>query len=32
VQAAPEGGDPRHYEVELSSALSPVPGLPGVLR
>lgn len=32
VEAAPEGGDPRHYEVELSSALSPVPGLPGVLR
>ena len=32
VDAAPEDGDPRTYTIERSSALSPVPGLPGVLR
>ena len=30
--AATEGGKPRSYAIERSSALSPVPGLPGVLR
>ena len=32
VDAAPEDGNPRSYSIERSSALSPVPGLPGVLR
>ena len=32
VDAAPEDGAPRSYAIERSSALSPVPGLPGVLR
>lgn len=32
LQAAPEDGKPRGYEIERNSALSPVPGLPGVLR
>lgn len=32
VEAAAEGGDSRRYDIKLASALSPVPGLPGVLR
>ena len=32
VDAAPEDGNVRSYAIERSSALSPVPGLPGVLR
>ena len=32
VQAAPEDGKSRLYDIERDSALSPVPGLPGVLR
>jgi hypothetical protein len=33
VEAAPaDGGKPRGYGIDRSSALSPVPGLPGVLR
>ena len=32
VDAAPEDGGPHSYDIERSSALSPVPGLPGVLR
>ena len=32
VDAAPENGKPRTYKIERSSALTPVPGLPGVLR
>ena len=32
VDAAPEDGSVRSYAIERSSALSPVPGLPGVLR
>ena len=32
VDAAPENGSVRSYAIERSSALSPVPGLPGVLR
>ena len=32
VDAGPEDGGPRSYAIERSSALSPVPGLPGVLR
>lgn len=32
VDAAPENGKSRTYKIERSSALTPVPGLPGVLR
>lgn len=32
LNAAPEDGGDRSYKVKLSSALAPVPGLPGVLR
>ncbi|MCA1714228.1 MAG: LEA type 2 family protein [Gammaproteobacteria bacterium] len=32
LEAAPENGGTRSYRVKRSSALSPVPGLPGVLR
>jgi hypothetical protein len=32
VDAGPEDGKSRSYKVKLSSALTPVPGLPGVLR
>jgi hypothetical protein len=32
LDAAPEGGGLRSYEIDRSSVLSPVPGLPGVLR
>lgn len=32
VEAAAQDGKPRSYVIERSSALSPVPGLPGVLR
>lgn len=32
LQATPEDGRAREYEVERDSALSPVPGLAGVLR
>ncbi|MGO4221009.1 LEA type 2 family protein [Lysobacter sp. TAF61] len=32
INATPDEGKPRDFEVERSSALSPAPGLPGVLR
>ena len=32
LEAGPEDGKSRSYKVKLSSALTPVPGLPGVLR
>ncbi len=32
VDAGPENGKPRTYKIERNSALTPVPGLPGVLR
>ncbi|RZA18933.1 MAG: hypothetical protein EOP93_10095 [Lysobacteraceae bacterium] len=32
VDAAPEDGKSRSYKIKLNSALTPVPGLPGVLR
>ena len=32
VDAGPEDGNSRSYKIERKSALSPVPGLPGVLR
>ena len=32
VDAGPEDGKSRSYKIERKSALSPVPGLPGVLR
>ena len=32
VSAAPDGGKTRTWQLDRSSALSPVPGLPGVLR
>lgn len=32
LDAGTEGGKPRSYKVKLNSALTPVPGLPGVLR
>lgn len=32
LEAGPEDGKPRSYKVKLNSALTPVPGLPGVLR
>ena len=32
VDAGPAEGKPRTYKVERTSALTPVPGLPGVLR
>ena len=32
VDAGPEDGQTRTYKIKLSSALTPVPGLPGVLR
>jgi len=32
IDATPEDGKARAFEVERSSALNPVPGLPGVLR
>ena len=32
IDAGPEDGKSRSYKVKLSSALTPVPGLPGVLR
>jgi hypothetical protein len=32
LRAAPENGNARAYKIKRNSALSPVPGLPGVLR
>jgi hypothetical protein len=32
VDAGPEDGKSRNYKIKLTSALTPVPGLPGVLR
>lgn len=32
VDAGPEDGKSRTYKIKLTSALTPVPGLPGVLR
>lgn len=32
VDAAPEDGKSRNYKIQRNSALTPVPGLPGVLR
>ena len=32
VDAGPEDGKARPYKIKLTSALTPVPGLPGVLR
>ena len=32
LDASPENGRSRNYKIERSSALTPVPGLPGVLR
>lgn len=32
IDAAPENGGTRSYEIDRSSRLNPVPGLPGVLR
>lgn len=32
VVATPENGSPRTYQISRDSALSPTPGLPGVLR
>lgn len=32
IEAAPEDGKARSFDVERSSSLAPVPGLPGVLR
>lgn len=32
VEAGPEDGKARSYKIKLTSALTPVPGLPGVLR
>lgn len=32
LQASPENGNQRNYRIKRNSALSPVPGLPGVLR
>ena len=32
VQATPESGKQRSFDVKRDSRLSPVPGLPGVLR
>lgn len=32
LDAAPEKGNSRNYKINRSSALTPVPGLPGVLR
>lgn len=32
VQATPEGGGQRSFEIDHASVLHPVPGLPGVLR
>ena len=32
IEATPEGGKPKTWQVKRGSALSPVPGLPGVLR
>ncbi len=32
VDAAPQDGKSRSYKIDRSSALTPVPGLPGVLR
>lgn len=32
LDAGPEDDKPRSYKVKLNSALTPVPGLPGVLR
>lgn len=32
LEAAPEDGNPRTYDIKRNSALSPVPGLAGVLR
>ncbi len=32
LDAAPENGSTRNYRVKRNSAMSPVPGLPGVLR
>ncbi len=32
LDAAPEDGRSRNYKIERTSALTPVPGLPGVLR
>jgi hypothetical protein len=32
IQATPEDGKPRSFELKRNSSLNPVPGLPGVLR
>jgi hypothetical protein len=32
INATPEEGKPRDYDIDLSSSLNPVPGLPGVMR
>ena len=32
IEATPEDGKPRSFDIDRSSALNPVPGLPGVLR
>ena len=32
VDATPEEGKSRHFDIERSSTLNPVPGLPGVMR
>ncbi len=32
VNATPEDANPREYPIERTSSLSPVPGLPGVMR
>ena len=32
LEAGPEDGGPRTYTIKRTSALTPVPGLPGVLR
>ena len=32
VEAAPEDGKPRSFDIDRNSTLNPVPGLPGVLR
>lgn len=32
VEATPQGGKPKSWDIKRDSALSPVPGLPGALR
>lgn len=32
INATPEEGKPRDYDIDRTSSLSPVPGLPGVMR